>query len=350
MATFQTTTTLSINGTSRVVCTEKQIAYTEAFTDDISDSVTAGDPLDAFTASNFKGCFANHPAIALSPSTKVRVSDVTVTSTRHISYSKLPKIGTPAPITEKITSTAISSTAVSLEPTSAFPIYFSGPVVHSSLTGGLGPEPIPTEQTSKPAGDAGASKQPGPITQSLTTDQIESASLLQGIITPPRRVTVGSQTFTADSSSRFVIETRTLEAGGPAITHDGHTISLGSSASNIIIDSSTFSIARLPVITITPEDAPVLVGSQTLTPGGPAITVSGTRVSLEPSASKVVIGTSTEALGSIIMGGFGPINSGEANSTTTNPVAFTGGVGLGKRPYIRAAFVMMGTVFGLLVG
>lgn len=348
LATFQTTTTLSENGTSRVVCTETQIAYTEAFADGNSDSITADDYLGAFTASNFRGCLANHPVTALSPSTKVRVSDVTVTSTRHISHSKLPMIGTPAATTETVTPTAFSNTAVAVisEPTTTFPIYFSGPVVHSSLTGGLGPEPTPTEQTSKPTGDTAVSEQHQPVTQSLKTDQIESASPSQRIITPPVRVTVGSQTFTADSPSRFVIGTQTLEAGGPAITHDGHTLSLGSSASNIIIDSSTVSVGRLPVIAFTLEDAPVLIGSQTLTPGGPAITVSGTRVSLEPSASNVVIGTSTEPLGSIIMGGFGPTNSGEASSTITQPAAFTGGVGLGKRPCIWAAVAIIGTVVG----
>ena len=321
-ATFQTTTTLSGNGTSRVVCTVTQIAYMEAFTDDSSDSITAGDALDAFTASNFRGCFANDPVTVQAPSTKVRVSAVTVTSTRHTSYSKLPMHGTPASTTESITPTAYSNRSEDYhftEPTSSFPIYFSGPVVHSALTGGLGPEPTPTEQSSEPTGDAGVSEQPQPVTQSpTTTDQTASPSPSPEALMPPIQVTIGSQTYTADSSSGFVIGTQTLEAGGPAITHDGHTLSLGS---NIIIDSSTVSVAHLPVITFAPG-API------------------------PSVSR----SSTPPLGSIVMGGFQPINSESANATNTEPVAFTGGVSLRTGPCVLAAAVVVGTMVGLVLG
>ena len=311
-ATFQTTMTLSGNGTSTVVCTTTQIAYTEVFADDNSDLTTAGDALDAFTASNFKGCFANAPVTPQAPSTKVRVSAVTVTTTRHTSHTKLPLIGIPASTTESITPIISSYTSEDYYftgPTSSIPIYFSGPVVHSALTGGLGPEPTPTEST----GDAGVSERPQPITQSPTaTDQTASHSPSAETLTPPAQVAVGSQTYTADSSSHFIIGTQTLKAGGPAITHDGHTLSLGS---KIIIDSSTVSVARLPVITFAP----------------------GASVS------------TTAPLGSIIIGGFRPSNSESANATNTEPVAFTGGVGRGKGPCVWAAVVVAGMVVGILV-
>ena len=50
-----------------------------------------------------------------------------------------------------------------------------------------------------------------------------------------------------------------------------------------------------------------VLGSQTIIPGGPAITASGTVVSLGAEASHLVIGTRTEEprLGSVIMNGFG---------------------------------------------
>ena len=40
-----------------------------------------------------------------------------------------------------------------------------------------------------------------------------------------------------------------------------------------------------------------MVGGQTLVPGGAAITVSGTPISLAPGATRVVIGTSTVPIG-----------------------------------------------------
>ena len=157
--------------------------------------------------------------------------------------------------------------------------------------------------------------------------------------------------YTANPSSQFVIGSQTLQPGGHAITHDGHIFSLGSSASNIIIDSST-AAASYPFTknTLTPNAAPVLtlddqpvtansaseyiVGSQTLIPGGPAITFGGTRISLARSASELIVGSSTEALGPIIIGGFGPSKpvistggTGSANATVTYGEAFTGGTG-----------------------
>ena len=299
------------------------------------------------------------------------------------------------------------------EPITTYPaIAASGPVVHSSLTGGLDPgptttkqpvsvvsnpvrfgmpgvtlpflgsiKPSPTEQPSPSqtdsSGDGGNPEQPIsaggsqpvvvlPITQSQDPSQDGSASPSPEITTPPVQITVGSHTYTANPSSRFVIGTQTLEAGGPAITHDGHTISLRPSASDIIVDSSTVSIVYPPIITFAPNDAPVLtinshpvtansdseyvIDSQTLVPGSPAITISGSRVSLAPSATNVVVGTSTEPLGSIIMSGFGPStiagSTGRVNSSTTGAVAFTGGAGLGNRSGSWGA-VMIGITFAL---
>ena len=161
-----------------------------------------------------------------------------------------------------------------------------------------------------------------------------------------------------------MIGSQAVQPGGPAITHGQPTTSPDPSPSNIIIDSSTYTTSHLlPKTTLTPntalvltlDDQPVtansaseyIIGSQTLIPGGPAVTLSGTRISLAPSASSIIIGSSTEALGPIIIGGFGPSNTatspgpgnpnvtgyttatGYANATTTGAEAFTGG---GTRP------------------
>jgi hypothetical protein len=59
-----------------------------------------------------------------------------------------------------------------------------------------------------------------------------------------------------------------------------------------------------------------VIGTQTLTPGGPAITVSGTPISLAPSATAIVVGGSTTALGSVIIPTF-TNNGGDATGTAT---------------------------------
>ncbi|MCJ1377736.1 hypothetical protein MMC17_000832 [Xylographa soralifera] len=112
--------------------------------------------------------------------------------------------------------------------------------------------------------------------------------------------------------SAYVIGSQTLVAGGPAITISSTPISLGPSASYIVVGSSTQTLAVAPA-SAPPQPTPVqqltafgstftansasafIIGSQTLTPGG-SITVSGTLISLAPSASYLVIGSSTQTL------------------------------------------------------
>ena len=122
--------------------------------------------------------------------------------------------------------------------------------------------------------------------------------------------TVGSQTIGIGPSSVVVVGTQTLSPGGPAITVDGTPVSLAPSATAIVIGGTT---SKLPqAVTTAAAPPPVLtIGSttltanaatqflvapgQTLTPGG-AVTVSGTVISLAPSASFLVIGGSTQLL------------------------------------------------------
>ena len=160
----------------------------------------------------------------------------------------------------------------------------------------------------------GANDQGGSNGQSESGGQDVSNLPSPTVIRPPAQITVGSQTYTANPSSQFVIGSQTLEAGGDAITHEGHTISLGPSASNIVIDSSTGVISYPIVTTLLPTALPVLtidnqpvtangaseyiIGSQTLVPGGSAIIISGTPVSLAPSESAIVIGGSTKFISS----------------------------------------------------
>lgn len=124
--------------------------------------------------------------------------------------------------------------------------------------------------------------------------------------TPPPALTVGSQTYTADSKSEYTIAGRILTPGGPAVTVSGTRLSLAPGATQFVLGSST--------IDLTPANTPPLltfgsriftansvsdyiIDGQTLIPGAPAITVSGTPISLAPTPSQVVIGSSTIILG-----------------------------------------------------
>ena len=73
-----------------------------------------------------------------------------------------------------------------------------------------------------------------------------------------------------------------------------------------------------------------LIDGQTLSPGS-VITVSGTPISLDVHASDVVVGSSTEpiGLGSLIMGGFGAAPTSVVGNGSFGVVSFQGGSGRG---------------------
>ena len=107
------------------------------------------------------------------------------------------------------------------------------------------------------------------------------------------------------SSSAYVIGTQTLLPGGPAITLSGVPVSLASAATAIIIGSSGIplnptvaSVITLQGVATATQDSSsdFVLGSQTLAPGGPAITVDGTPISLPPAGTAIIIGSSTFAV------------------------------------------------------
>lgn len=114
--------------------------------------------------------------------------------------------------------------------------------------------------------------------------------------------------YSTDSASNLVIGSKTLTPGGPAITITNTPISYGASASQLVVGSSTIDLAphSTPKAEIqigdhavpysTDSASKLIFGSKTLTPGAPAITISGVPISLEPSASQIVVGSSTLTL------------------------------------------------------
>lgn len=126
---------------------------------------------------------------------------------------------------------------------------------------------------------------------------------------PQAAVILGSSTYAQDSHSNIVIGTQTLVPGGPPITAGGTVLSLGTSTPAVMINGQASSLAHpqelsgppavmsLGSLLVTQNAASVFVfGSQTLSPGGGAITVDGSTLSLATSATAVVVNGQSSVL------------------------------------------------------
>jgi hypothetical protein len=113
------------------------------------------------------------------------------------------------------------------------------------------------------------------------------------------------------SPTQYVLGTQTLIPGGSAITVSGTVLSLLPGGSSVVINGNTQAASILLSASSVPE---YLVGTQTLKAGGPAITVSGTVISLESGGSSVVVGEKTEAL-TVLLGA--PTPTGNSNAIET---------------------------------
>ena len=119
-------------------------------------------------------------------------------------------------------------------------------------------------------------------------------------------ITVGGETFSPNKDGTYVIAGQTLVPGGSTIVVSGTPVALAPDGSSAIVGSSVENLQAdptpMPAITIGSQtilpknQGTYLIGGQTLAPGGPPITVSGTRVSLAADGSEAVIGSSTEML------------------------------------------------------
>ncbi|MCJ1239323.1 hypothetical protein MMC14_007317 [Varicellaria rhodocarpa] len=150
---------------------------------------------------------------------------------------------------------------------------------------------------------------PYSLAASATALIIGTSTILPSIYNAPPTITIDGSIVTANSLSQYIVGTNTLIPGGPAITVDGTPVSLALSATILVVGTSTVLLdSTLPqtpaVITIagsvlTANSASdFIIGSQTIIPGGPVITLSGTPVSLAPSGSVIIIGSLTIPLGS----------------------------------------------------
>ena len=115
-------------------------------------------------------------------------------------------------------------------------------------------------------------------------------------------ITIGDRTFTADSASAFVVDGQTLAPGGSEIRVSGTKVSLAPGGTYLLVGATSIpldahqSVSTSRQIYTTSNPANLVIDGQTLLPGGPAITVNGTAISLAPGATQVVVGSSTISL------------------------------------------------------
>lgn len=145
----------------------------------------------------------------------------------------------------------------------------------------------------------------------------------------PPVISFAGSTYTANAASEFIFQTQTLTPGGPAITVSSAELSLASDAGYIIED--TYTVNLKPPLTGQASPFIVFAGStftanaasdfvfetQTLMPGGRAITVSGAKLSLASNAEYIVEDTSTVNLAPILAGS-ATIMSGTGTSVGTS--------------------------------
>ena len=165
---------------------------------------------------------------------------------------------------------------------------------------------------------------------SLSPDEVAvivGSSTENLVMTPHPDLTIGIQTVTANSLNQYIIGGQTLTPGG-VLTLSGTRISLSPDETAVIVGSSTESLVITPPPDLTIGSQTItansldqyIIGGQTLTPGG-VITVSGTRVSLATDETALVVGTSTEILGQATD------KAGVESNGTQGPLAFTGSGG-----------------------
>ena len=163
-------------------------------------------------------------------------------------------------------------------------------------------------------------------------------------------------------TTSMVIDRQTLVSDGPAIFLFETAVSLVSEGSTVVTGIKTEDLGALATPTgvasliaaalkSSEATAPLLIGGQTLSPGGPAVSLLGTPVSLAPQGSLIVIGTQTEALtalatetglGGLIAGAFdgavpgvhaaeGGSNVTRSNHSASGDFPYYTGAGAGRK-------------------
>jgi uncharacterized protein YodC (DUF2158 family) len=163
----------------------------------------------------------------------------------------------------------------------------------------------------------------------------------------PGPLAIGSTSITANSEGLYMIGTHTLQSTGVPYEHQGVTYSLDASHDALVVNGvSTYAIHSSQDKKTLPEaitfqgatatlnsDSEYVVETQTLKPGGPAITISGTQVSLASNAAAVIVGSKTESQrltssiytsdGAVVIGGVSTHAISPSQDSNSLPQAIT---------------------------
>lgn len=140
-----------------------------------------------------------------------------------------------------------------------------------------------------------------------------SSSILQSLPKPtegPAPIVLGGSTISANSASEYVVAGQTLKPGSSITVGSGsstsvialqtsglETILVIGSSSSVLQQQQTTEVLTVGPAKITPiANSEYLVGSQTLSPGASAVTVSGVEYSLASDGGVIVAGSSTWVL------------------------------------------------------
>lgn len=217
-----------------------------------------------------------------------------------IKENMLPALASPTALNSKAIALVVGSTTTALVPTFSLPALT---IASEIYTADSKSQYIIVSQTLTPNGQivvAGTTVSLPASASAVIIDGITN-SFKPTLGLPP--ITFGSETFTADSASQYIINHQTLSPGGH-ITISGTSISLASEVPALASESSeepSFSRFSLPLITIgskiytANQASAYIINHQALTPGA-QITVDGTPALLAPQASALAIGSATRAL------------------------------------------------------
>ncbi|KAL8849615.1 MAG: hypothetical protein Q9221_005382 [Calogaya cf. arnoldii] len=133
-----------------------------------------------------------------------------------------------------------------------------------------------------------------PLSYTIRPDSVKN-SALPGI----DAITVGGLSLSRASNSDLVIGSQTIEAGAPAITVDGTLISLAAAATVIVLDGSTIPISYPATKTeaLSPGPGTVTIGDLILSRGSNLDVVVGPQT-IKPGAAAVTVNSRLISLGS----------------------------------------------------
>jgi hypothetical protein len=231
------------------------------------------------------------------------------------------------------------------------------------------PKPTPTPRVTPPiieytpfgfSSSMAAIKPAVPEIVTLTSagDNVHNAGsgISQGVMSPEQttRVTVGTigtvPVVVIGPSSVVVVGSQTLQPGGPAITVGGQPVFLPSPATAIVVGGSTSGLPQVLTPTTQPRPPPILtIGSSTLTGNAATQFFIAPGQTLTPGGTVTVDGTIVSLAPSasfIVIGGTTQVLPTAASTVTSRPEIVIGGSTITANPGDSGAaptFMISGT-------